>query len=170
MAKQGPSPFDEAKDMAGDEAGHTSLAGIAFLGQADAFGKERQEAVDRMPDLHSAQATGSQQTTGGPQPQSEAAGRAGQSMDAALLAQFAERLALAGTQSGRTTMTLDPRQFHVAEVRIEGKAAEGLSITLQNHSDRHDGDRDEPQGSQPLEALRNRLLARAISVASIDRT
>lgn len=164
------SPFSEMEDIQAqglEGQNQTAIAGEMSLLKMEASSKDDRGAPDRLPETHSAQANNPYQTTAFAQMGNEAAGRSGPAMDATLLTQFAERLALSGVQSHQTTMTLNPDQFRVAEVRIEGQASEGLSITLKNHSDSQNSDYSGQEGHS-LETLRARLLARAIPVANLD--
>lgn len=170
MAKRTLSPFDEMEDFQAlktVEQNHAAIAGETSLPKLESSGKDDKGAADRLPETHSVQTNNPQEMATLTQPGSKAAGQAGPAMDAALLRQFAEHMALPGTQSHQTTLTLDPGQFRVAEVRIEGQASEGLSITLKNHSDSRNGGHDGQEG-HPLETLRARLLARAIPVTNLD--
>lgn len=169
VARRGTSLADEVEALTGKDNDQAAMAGEMSLPAKAPSGKDDQGTASRIPEAYATQANTPQQATGLVSSGGEAAGRAGYAMDAAVLAQFAERMALPTSQSGRTTMTLDPTQYRVAEVRIEGAAAEGLSITLKSHSDTKGSDH-EAQECQPLEALRSRLLARAIPVALLDQT
>lgn len=166
VAKRGKSPIDEP-GQAGEFGNQAAMEGGLLL-SATPLSKDEQGPSNRIPDAHPAQVNMPQQTPASVSPNSTATGHAGHAMDAATLAQFAERMALPASQSGRTIMTLDPSQFRVAEVTIEGAAVEGLSIMLKDHSDTKGGDHDR-QESQPLETLRARLAARAIPVAFLDQ-
>lgn len=168
LSKRGTSLDDEMEARASEDGGRASMGEMSLPASASS-GKEEQGAANRLPEAYAAQTNASQQAAAFVSQGGETAGPAGHAMDTAMLTQFAERMALPASQSGRTIMTLDPAQFRVAEVRIEGAVAEGLSITLKNHSDATGGGA-EGEKHQPLEALRARLAARAIPVALLDQT
>lgn len=88
------------------------------------------------------------------------------SMDVAtaeMAGKFAERLALSPIGAGDTHLLLDPGRYAVSNVTIAGRAEEGLAFSYEGGGS---GERD---GHPDEEALRLRLEARGLKVASIAR-